>query len=129
MLASVEPFSDECDSRTVGHDAPGSNIAGVDSTGAGDGGARRGERHPRPQGGVDGQRSHKGYSLPMAAVYHAWCGESGKRGGSPILPRRAHELNPTPEMGVSGVVSRRIWARIQLQSKTFFYKKFFGKNF
>ena len=41
-------------------------------------------------------------------------GNREKGGGSPILPRRAHELNPTPEMGVSGVVSRRIWARIQL---------------
>ena len=54
--------------------------------------------------------------------------ESPKQGGSPILPRRAHELNPTPEMDVSGVVSRRIWARIQLQSKTFIYKKLFEKK-
>ena len=70
----------------------------------------------------------KGYSLPMPPVYHAWCGESGKRGGSSILPRGAHELDPTPEMGVSGVVSRRICARIQFKSKTFFYKKTFGKS-
>ena len=45
------------------------------------------------------------------------------------MPRRAHELTPTPEMDVSGVVSRRIRARSQPKHKTFFYKNFLKKNF
>ena len=56
----------------------------------------------------------QGVLTPVGSPNHPCPGESPKQGGSPILPRRARSLAPTPEMDVSGVVSRRIWARSHL---------------
>ena len=71
----------------------------------------------------------KGGSLHPGPVNHACPRKWLKTRGSPILRLRAHELTPTPEMDVSGVVSRRIRARSQPKHKTFFYKNFLKKNF